>query len=104
MVFDLNAQRAEPQCPRMDRPISFCCVGAPWDSPDIAMQIMYWGEPLYPSVIEVAARTGLDPHDLDWHVEAEHGWEPHDTGYDKAVEQAAACMLAGSKCGKEEDV
>lgn len=90
--------QAEPHCSR-GRPASVCCVGEPWDSPNIAMQILHWGEPLYPSVIEVAARTGLDPHDLAGHVEGDHGWEPHDVGYDMAVEQAAACMLTGSTCG-----
>lgn len=98
MVFDLNAQRAAPQCPRGGRPVSFCCVGDPWGNPNLGMQVMHWGEPLYPSVIEVAARTGLDPHDLAGHVEGDHGWEPHDVGYDKAVEQAAECLLAGSPC------
>lgn len=104
MVPDsLNRQRAEPQCPRGGRPVSFCCVGTPWDSPNIAEQILYWGDPLYPSVIEVAARTGLDPHDLAGHVEGEHGWEPHNVGYDEAVEQAATCMLNGSRC-EDDDV
>ena len=59
---------------------------------------MYWGEPLYPSVIETAARLGLDPHDLAGHVEGEHGWEPHNVGYDKAVGDAAACLMRGSGC------
>lgn len=85
------------------RPPSLCCVGTPWDTPNIAEQIRDWGEPLYPSVIESAARTGLDPHDLDGHVEGVHGWEPHDVGYDKAVEDAAQCLLAGSTCGDAAD-
>lgn len=101
MPDSLNRQRAEPHCSR-GRPPSVCCVGEPWDSTNIAEQIMYWGEPLYPSVIEVAARAGLDPHELAGHVEGEHGWEPHNVGYDKAVEQAAACMLAGAKCGDDD--
>jgi hypothetical protein len=25
-------------------------------------------------------------------VEAEHGWEPHDSGYDNAVRMAADCL------------
>jgi hypothetical protein len=38
---------------------------------------------------------GIEPHALDWHVEAVHGCEPHDRGYAEAVELAARCMLAG---------
>jgi hypothetical protein len=92
----------EAQCSREHRPASACCVGTPWENPDLGMQIMHWGEPLYPSVIEVAARTGLNPHDLAGHVEGGHGWEPHDTGYDEAVERAAGCLLAGSPCELED--
>jgi hypothetical protein len=46
-----------------------------------AMQIMLHGEPRPPEVTAVAEVLGLDPGELDWHVEAEHGWEPHDEGY-----------------------
>jgi hypothetical protein len=101
-MTDLSRQRAEPRCSR-GLPPSVCCVGEPWENPDLGMQIMHWGEPLYPSVIETAARTGLDPHDLAGHVEGDHGWEPHDAGYGKAVEDAARCLLAGATCGDMTD-
>lgn len=54
------------------------------------------GTPIYDeSVIVTAVRRGVDPEILDWHVEAVHGWEPHDTGYASAVEQAADCLQEG---------
>lgn len=52
----------------------------PWDD-----------DALPPPVTAVASVLGLDPYALDWHVEAEHGWEPHDEGYEDAVWAAAAC-------------
>lgn len=52
-------------------------------------------EPL-PSVVDtVADLCGLDRRDLDWHVEAVHGWESHDAGYDAAVTAAARCLVEG---------
>jgi hypothetical protein len=53
------------------------------------------GEPLPQPVIDVAAARGIDPHTLDWHVEAVHGWEPHDLGYRDRVGEAAGCLAAG---------
>lgn len=76
-------------------PPEVCCVGRPWDVADLAGQVARWGEPLPQVVIDVAARCGLNPHDLDWHVEAVHGQEPHDDGYDAAVGQSAEHLLAG---------
>jgi hypothetical protein len=73
-----------------------CCVGDPWADLDIAY-VRTYGEPLPPAVIAVAAECGADPHALDWHVEAVHGWEPHNTGYAEAVAAAADC-LAGGGC------
>lgn len=32
-------------------------------------------------VTRVAHLTGVDPAQLTWHIEAERGWEPHDTGF-----------------------
>ena len=52
-----------------------------------------------PNVAAVAAKYGLAAEDLDWHVEAEHGWEPHDVGHADAVEAAARCHLVyGRSC------
>jgi hypothetical protein len=56
-----------------------------------AMQIMLHGEPRPPEVEAVASVLGIDPGELDWHVEAEHGHEPHDEGYEDSVWDAAAC-------------
>lgn len=77
-----------------------CCVGDPWEvlrkmgNNGIGFRI--FGEPLFPEVIATAKLYEIDPHDLDWHVEAIHGWEPHDTGYKLQVESAAECMLDSS--------
>lgn len=59
---------------------------------------MAYGEPLDPSVIEVAAARNLDPHTLDHHVTGDHGWESHDVGFERAVAEAAEC-IAGGGCG-----
>lgn len=53
------------------------------------------GLPLPPVVVEVASANGLGPHALANHVEAEHGWEPHDTGYATAVSGAVFCLMSG---------
>lgn len=58
------------------------------------------GEPLPQAVIDVAAERGVDPHALDEHVEAVHGWEPHDVGYADRVGEAADCLAAPANgCG-----
>lgn len=62
-------------------------------------------EPWPEQVILVAIASGLDPRDLDWHVEAVHGAEPHDKGYGVAVVRAAVCMLDGGNrdtCASDE--
>ena len=51
--------------------------------------------PLPSAVYDVAWVTGLRPADLDHHVEAVHGWEPHDRGYRSAVVSAAGCLING---------
>lgn len=71
-----------------------CCVGFPWKPVDI-YDIMVNGEPLPPEVIMTAAATGIEPHALDRHVTAVHGWEPHDIGYAEAVRGAADCLACG---------
>lgn len=77
------------------RPPLVCCVGHPWDNAGIVPQVRQWGEPLPQEVIDTAVKHGLDPHALDWHVDAVHGWEPHDKGYADAVAEVARCLLAG---------
>lgn len=44
----------------------------------------------------VAHLVGVDPERLDWIVEAEHGWEPHDIGYLHKVVDVAGQMVAGT--------
>jgi hypothetical protein len=56
-----------------------------------AIAIMMHGEPRPPEVEAVASVLGLDPEALWDHVEGEHGWEPHDEGFEDAVWTAAAC-------------
>lgn len=56
-----------------------------------AMTVMLLGEPLPAEVLAVAEVLGMDPGELDWHVEAEHGHEPHDEGYEDAVWATAEC-------------
>ncbi len=43
---------------------------------------------------EVGDRTGLDAEALDNHAEC-LGWEFHNDGYARAIEQAARCLAAG---------
>jgi hypothetical protein len=38
-----------------------------------------------------ADEHGLDAGELDWHLEAFHGWERHDRGYTEAIPGAANC-------------
>jgi hypothetical protein len=68
-----------------------CCVGDPWGTFDPYRD----AEPLHPYTIQIASQTGVDPHDLDWHIEAEHGWEAHNPGYEGTVVWAAGCLLNG---------
>lgn len=71
-----------------------CCL--PGASERVTVyDIMAFGEPLASEVADIAAELGLDPHELDWHVEAVHGWEPHDEGYTSGVRCAADCLRAG---------
>lgn len=76
---------------------ALCCTTSAWERLQAMGEsgLRAHGEPLPPIVVEVAGQCGLDPHALDWHVEAEHGWEPHDDGYDRAVNAAAFCVLSG---------
>lgn len=81
---------------------AYARAGAAWPG---AMAVMLLGEPRPPEVTAVAEVLGLDPDVLDWHVEAEHGHEPHDEGYEEAVWRAAECtdpghLLAAGHWGK----
>ncbi len=70
-----------------------CCVGDPWNHPRFDPQ--FHMEPLLPAVISAAKNHELDPHLVDWHLEAIHGWEPHDAKYDVEAEAAAECLCRG---------
>lgn len=57
---------------------------------------MYYEEPLIDSRVQEYADTyGLDAKELDWHLEAIHGWEPHDRDYVDMIPQAARCLIEG---------
>jgi len=76
---------------------TLCCIPGAWGRMQALGEIGFrtHGEPLPDEVIDTAAERGIDPHALDWHVEAIHGWEPHDVGYRRAVGIAADCLAAG---------
>lgn len=62
---------------------------------------MWYEEPLYDDRVEAYAEEhGLDSRELDWHLEAEHGWERHNTGYGEAIEGAANCLRLGTCNGE----
>ncbi len=85
-----------PRCAAGADPTTCCTPGA-WERM-ATLGLGAWhtlGEPLPEQVIDVAAQLGVEPHALDYHVEGVHGYEPHDTGYRDAVEQAARCLLEG---------
>lgn len=73
----------------------YCCEGDAWDNVHKTgtMGFYVYGAPLPQKVIDVSPLYGIDPHDLDWHVEAVHGWEFHDQGYDDQVLAIAECMM-----------
>jgi hypothetical protein len=83
-------------CPAGNDP-ALCCTPGAWGRLQAMGEVGFraHGEPLPPEVVEVASANGLDPHTLAWHVEAEHGWEPHDEGYTIAVSAAAFCVKSG---------
>lgn len=62
---------------------------------NLTTQIMYEGEPIPEKVIQIATEYNLYPKDLDWHVEAIHGWERHDAHYNAAIYEAARCLIDG---------
>jgi hypothetical protein len=76
---------------------ALCCTPGVWGRLQAMGEagLRALGEPLPDAVMDVAASRGLDPHELDHHVEGEHGWEPHDTGYATAVSAAAFCLASG---------
>lgn len=78
---------------------ALCCLPGAWDRMAAMGEhgFRHHGEPLPEAVINVAAERGIEPHALDRHVEAVHGWEPHDPGYGDHVVVAAEC-LAGGGC------
>lgn len=56
---------------------------------------MYYDEPdIDDRVAAYAVKYDLHPYVLDWHLEADHGWERHDKGYEEAIPDAANCVRA----------
>lgn len=66
-----------------------CCVGDPRANTDTDAQ------PLPAAVVRVAAKRGVGPHALAFHVMTVHEWLPHDAGFAEAVAEAAACIQMG---------
>jgi len=60
-------------------------------------QLSVWHDepPVDPRVSAYAKEHSLDEKVLDWHLEAIHGWEGHNPGYEEAIEQAAECLANG---------
>jgi hypothetical protein len=79
---------------------ALCCQPGAWDRMGAMGEHGFraHGEPLPPEVADIAAAEGVDPHDLDHHVEAIHGWEPHDEGYGAAVAASVECVKNGGFC------
>lgn len=78
---------------------ALCCLPGAWDRmATLPHGFMVHGEPLPPEVADIAAAEGVDPHRLDHHVEAIHGWEPHDEGYAQAVAASVECVKNGGGC------
>lgn len=47
-------------------------------------------------ILKAAIDAGLDPEVVDWHLEAVHGWEPHDVGYiEQGLVGTVSCLLKG---------
>lgn len=64
---------------------------------------MWHEEPLIDARVQAYAdEHGIDAKELDWHIEAVHGWEPHDRDYVSMIPQSAACLLRGG-CEDEVD-
>ena len=56
--------------------------------------------------VDDRVREYADEHDvnmyaLDWHLEAHHGWERHDRGYEEAIPDAANCVRKNECEGEE---
>jgi hypothetical protein len=50
----------------------------------------------YPEAVNTFAKQfDVSPKELDWHVEAVHGWEAHDHGYAEATLRAVRCLQNG---------
>jgi hypothetical protein len=60
-------------------------------------------------VVDDRVRAYAVEHDinmfaLDWHLEAHHGWERHDLGYEEAIPDAANCVRANECDGDIIDI
>lgn len=51
-----------------------------------------------------AVEHDINPYVLDWHLEAHHGWERHDRGYEEAIPDAANCVRANECDGDIIDI
>jgi hypothetical protein len=51
-----------------------------------------------------AVEHDIDMFALDWHLEAQHGWERHDAGYEEAIPFAANCIHTNLCDGRPVDI
>jgi len=65
-----------------------CCLPTAWDWYCTGDNAHLYDEPLPEQVIQVAARTGVDPHPL-WDELAADGWEMHNDGLTAEAERRA---------------
>lgn len=72
-----------------------CCQPDAWEL--YASNPYGSSEPVDSRTIDAAVKAGLDPHDVDDLVEGEWGWEPHDDGYDVAVQRAVDQLAHGRR-------
>ncbi len=64
-----------------------------YDEPDVDDRVRWY-----------AVEHDLNPYVLDWHLEADHGWERHDRGYEEAIPDAANCVRANECDGDIIDI
>jgi hypothetical protein len=69
------------------------------DEPEVTHPWAYEEPLIDPRTVAYAKSHSLDVDVLDWHLEAIHGFERHDLGYEQAIEEAAACLASGGCAG-----
>lgn len=65
-------------------------------APPASSQVDPWGDPYDERLLTIAKQFDLVPKDLDWHVEAIHGYAPHNEGYAEALVASVRCLQNGT--------